>query len=188
MMPRLLSFVLRQLVRAAALLLVIAIAAGWPARGALVVEWPARMEEVLTESGLGRIERHFVPAGTELNSGAARVLARNRSRSIWQIEMQNGQTVFGWLSGVVDAQGQVETDIPRLLRQARIDSLPALQLVVVCSDEAETIIDAQQVSRMLQPNALTAGMRLRLWRDRLFERWRWPLIHRADGQMTPPRQ
>src|SRR5690625_3357311 len=110
------------------------------------------------------------------------------SRSIWQIEMQNGQTVFGWLSGVVDAQGQVETDIPRLLRQARIDSLPALQLVVVCSDEAETIIDAQQVSRMLQPNALTAGMRLRLWRDRLFERWRWPLIHRADGQMTPPRQ
>lgn len=188
MMPRLLSFVLRLSVTVAALLSVIAVAAAWPARSVLVVEWPDRIEEVLTESGEGRIKRHFVPAGTRLHCDEVQVLARNRSMNIWQIEMQDGQTLYGWLTGVVDAQGQVEPDIPRVLRQARIDSLPALQLVVTGDDEEQTTVDAQRVGRMIRPNALAAGKRLRLWRDRLFERWRWPFIHRDGGQTTPPRQ
>lgn len=188
MMPRLLSFVLRLSGTVAALLSVIVIAAAWPARSVLVAEWPDRIEEILTESGQGRIKRHFVPAGTRPHCDEARVLACNRSMNIWQIEMQDGQTIYGWLTGVVDAQGRVERDIPSVLRQARIDSLPALQLVVTRDDEGQATVDAQHVSRMIQPNALATGVRLRLWRDRLFERWRWPFIHPDGGQTTPPRQ
>src|SRR5690625_7185225 len=118
MMPRLLSFVLRLSGTVAALLSVIVIAAAWPARSVLVADWPDRIEEILTESGQGRIKRHFVPAGTRPPCEEAGVLARKRSMNIWQREMQGGRTVYGWMRGVVDRAGRVQRGLPGGRRQA----------------------------------------------------------------------
>lgn len=186
-MPRLLSLVLRRSGSGAALLAAIVLALAVPARHVLVPAWPDRVDEVLAEAGPGRIERHFVPSGSD-RGGNSFVVARSRPITLWRLETESGEIVYAWLAGVRDGDGELLPAVPAWLAPDRLDGpLPeAVSLVLVTAARENREMHGSSIVRMYRPNDLGFTDRVSLWGTRLAERWRWPLRMTADARMTPP--
>lgn len=187
MMPRLLPFVLRRSAGGAALLLLMALSLALPARDVLLPAWPDPVEEVLAEAGTGSVERQFLSPGS-MGSVEALVVARSRPITLWRLEADSGHISHAWLAGVKDGEGQLLPALPAWLETVRLDGpLPSTARLVVITEARESLeVDGAGIARMYRPNAMTLVQRIRLWRDRLGERWQWPVKPTADAQMTPP--
>lgn len=189
MMPRLPSSVIRKAGIAAALLIVIVFAALLPARHVLLPAWPERVDEWLIETTPGRIDRRFVPAGGKAEP-PSQLLASSRPITLWRIEREDGGVAHVWLAGVRNADGDLLPGLPPWLSAPRLDGpLPEpVELVVIDAARQSLDIDGQAIRRMFRPNGLTYRERAGLWRDRLAERWAWPLSVTSDARMSPPRR
>lgn len=185
-MPRLPSLVLRRLAGGAALLAVIVLGLALPARQVLLPAWPDRVDEVLTESGPGRIERRLLPAESAA-AGDSFVVARSRPITLWRLETGAGEVSHAWLAGVRDGDGQLLPALPAWLDAVRLDGpLPGeVSLVVITAAWEQDEIEGARIARMYRPNDLSLVQRTVLWRDRLDERWQWPFRATSDARMKP---
>lgn len=185
-MPRLPAFVLRRLGGGAVLLTSIALCLFVPARHVVLPAWPDPVEEVLTQTGPGQIKRRFLPPDANEPMGDP-IVARNRPVTLWRLESDSGEVFHAWLAGVRNGDGQLLPALPAWLAPVRLDGpLPeAVRLVAITAARETREIDGASIVRMYRPNDMTLAQRVGLLRDRLAERWQWPVSLSGDARMTP---
>lgn len=168
----------RQFLSAAALIVIIAALAFWPARHVLDPLWPGVAGETLVLDASGEPVR-ILHAGRHPPDQVGRLLRHERPSSLLAVEMRDGRRFFVFLAGVrPHAQARVASRMPGWTQPDRLVPPRGSSEVLVFETASGSPIDlpVAAIRRLYRPNRLSLIARAQL----AWSRYREAAAH-VDG-------